>query len=325
MALTDLKVYSEFAYTTFTEVLRQQVNLFNGASNGAIQLGVGAHLGDYSDQVFWKKVAGLVRRRNAYGTGAVSGVALAQEVDTMVKVAAGTPPIDIAPSQFLWIQQNPEVAGVVLGKQLAVEALADMLNTGLGAFYAAHLTQASTNVLDISARTAPADKMSVSVLAEGSGKLGDQSGGAIQAWVMHSKPMFDIYANTLANANQLFVYGNVAVSRDPFGKLLIMTDSPSLVTAGSPNMYHTLGLKQGAIVIDRNNDFIANEETSNGQENIQRTYQAEWSFELGIMGFAWDKVNGGKSPTQAALLTGTNWDKIVTSSKDLGGVVIESH
>jgi hypothetical protein len=325
MALSDLKVYSEFAYTTFTEVLRQQVNLFNQASAGAIVLGVGAHLGDFSDSVFWKKVDGLVRRRNAYGSGSVAAKNLAQETETMVKVAAGTPPINIDPGQFRWIQQNPEIAGAVIGQQLAVEALADMLNTGLGAFYVSHL-QTTDNVLDITGRTTPADKLSVAVLAEGSAKLGDQSGGSIQAWVMHSKPMFDIYANALANANQLFVYGNVIVSRDPLGKLLIMTDSPSLVnTTPTPDVYHTLGLKAGAIIVDRNNDFDANEETSNGDENIKRTYQAEWSFNLGIAGHAWDKANGGKSPTNAALLTGTNWDKIVTSNKDLGGVIIESH
>lgn len=325
MALSDLKVYSEFAYTTFTEVLRQQVNLFNGASNGAITLGVGAHLGDYSDSVFWQKVDGLIRRRNAYGSGSVAEKVLAQQVETMVKVATGTPPIRIDPSQFKWIQQHPQVAGAVIGQQLAVEALADMLNTGLGAFYASHL-QTAANVLDITGRTAPADLVSVATLAEATGKLGDQSGGSIQAWVLHSKPMFDIYANSLANTAQLFVYGNVAVRQDPFGKVLIMTDSPSLINATpNPDVYHSLGLTAGAINIDRNNDFTANEETKNGDENIIRTYQAEWSYELGIKGHAWDKANGGKSPTQAALLTGTNWDKIVTSNKDLGGVIIESH
>lgn len=325
MALSDLKVYSEFAYTTFTEVLRQQVNLFNAASAGAITLGVGAHLGDFSDTVFWKKIDGLVRRRNAYGSGSVAEKTLAQQVDTMVKVATGTPPIRIDPGQFRWIQQNPEVAGAVIGQQLAVEALADMLNTGLGAFYVSHL-QATSNVLDITGRTAPADLVSVATLAEATGKLGDQSGGSIQAWVMHSKVLFDIYANALANNANLFVYGNVTVARDPFGKLLIMTDSPSLVnTTPTPDVYHSLGLTQGAITIDRNNDFDANEETKNGDENIIRTYQAEWSYQLGIKGYAWDKANGGKSPTQAALLTGTNWDQIVTSNKDLGGVIIESH
>lgn len=324
MALSDLAVYSEYAYSSMTEVLRQQIDLFNAASGGAIQLRSAAHQGDYSDIAFFAKISGLVRRRNAYGSGAVAEKKLAHLVDTMVKVAAGTAPVRLDPGQFKWIQQNPEVAGAALGQQLAVDTLADMLNTGLGAWYAAHVAVAS-NVHDITGETTPADKLSFIALAAGTGKLGDQSGGAISAWVTHSKPMFDLYANQLANAEQLFTYGQVNVIRDPFGKLLIMTDSPALVTAGSPNVYHSLGMKPSALIVDQNNDYTANEESKNGDENIIRTFQAEWSYEVGVHGFAWDKTNGGKSPTDAALFTSTNWDRYATSHKDLGGVIIQSH
>lgn len=324
MALSDLAVYSEYAYSSFSEVLQQQVNLFNQASGGTIQLSAAAHQGDFSDVAFFAKIAGgTVRRRNAYGTGTVSEKTLAHLVDTMVKVAAGTPPIRIDPGQFRWIQQNPQVAGVALGQQLAVDTLADMLNTGLGATVAA-LSGVAAVVTDVTAATAPADKMSFINQASASAKFGDAS-NRVQAWVMHSKPMHDLYANALTNAERLFVYGTVNVLRDPFGRLLIMSDSPNLVVTGSPNVYNTLGLVPGAIMLDQNNDFDANEETKNGGENIIRTYQAEWSYELGIMGFAWDKANGGKSPNDAAILTGTNWDRYATSEKDLAGVLLKSH
>ncbi len=324
MALSDLAVYSEYAYSSFTEVLQQQINLFNQASGGTIQLSAAAHQGDFSDVAFFAKIAGgTVRRRNAYGTGTVSEKTLAHLVDTMVKVAAGTPPIRIDPGQFRWIQQNPEIAGVALGQQLAVDTLADMLNTGLGATVAA-MSGVAAIVTDVTGATAPADKMSFINQATASAKFGDAS-NRIQAWVMHSKPMHDTYANALTNAERLFVYGTVNVLRDPFGRLLIMSDSPNLVVAGSPNVYNTLGLVPGAIMLDQNNDFDANEETKNGGENIIRTYQAEWSYELGIMGFSWDKANGGKSPNDAAILTGTNWDRYATSEKDLAGVLLKTH
>lgn len=324
MALSDLAVYSEYAYSSFSEVLQQQVNLFNQASGGTIQLSAAAHQGDFSDVAFFAKIAGgTVRRRNAYGTGTVSEKTLAHLVDTMVKVAAGTPPIRIDPGQFRWIQQNPEVAGVALGQQLAVDTLADMLNTGLGATVAA-LSGVAAVVTDVTAATAPADKMSFINQSTAAAKFGDAS-NRVQAWVMHSKPMHDLYANALTNAERLFVYGTVNVLRDPFGRLLIMSDSPNLVVTGSPNVYNTLGLVPGALMLDQNNDFDANEETKNGGENIIRTYQAEWSYELGIMGFAWDKANGGKSPNDAAILTGTNWDRYATSEKDLAGVLLKSH
>lgn len=322
MALSDLAVYSEYAYSSMTEVLRQKIDLFNTATGGAIQLRAAAHQGDYSDVAFFAKISGLVRRRNAYGSGNVSEKNMAHLVDTMVKVAAGTPPVRLDPGQFKWIQQNPEVAGAALGQQLAVDTMADMLNVGLGASYAALSAQTAV-VYDATGNTLPENTLSFGNLNNGQAKFGDQA-STISAWVMHSKPMFDLYGKNLTNSASLFTYGNINVMRDPFGKLLVMTDSQNLVIAGTPNNYAVLGLVPGAVIIDQNNDYTANEEAKNGDENIIRTFQAEWSYNVGVKGFAWDKANGGKSPNDAALLTSTNWDKYATSHKDLAGVVVKT-
>lgn len=324
MALSDLAVYSEYAYSSFTEVLRQQIDLFNGATGGAIVLQGAAHQGDFSDVAFFAKVTGgLVRRRNAYGSGTVAEKVMKHLVDTSVKVAAGTPPIRLDPGQFKWIQQNPEVAGAAMGQQLAIDTMADMLNVGLGSVYSA-LSQVAGVVYDATGNTAPADKPTWDNFNNGQAKFGDAS-SQIGVWIMHSTPMHALYANNLNNSERLFTYGTVNVIRDPFGKLLVMTDSQNLVEAGTPNIYHILGLVPGAVMIGQNNDFDAAEETVTGDENIIRKYQAEWSYNVGIKGFAWDKANGGKSPTDAALFTSTNWEKYATSDKDLAGVVVETH
>ena len=321
MALSDLAVYSEYAYASMTEVLRQRIDLFNAATGGAITLRSAAHQGDFSDVAFFAKISGLVRRRNSYGSGSVAEKKLAHLVDTMVKVAAGTPPVRLDPGQFKWIQQNPEVAGAALGQQLAVDTMADMLNVGLGASYAALSAQTAV-VYNATLNTSPEDTLSFGNLNNGQAKFGDQA-STISAWVMHSKPMFDLYGKNLTNAERLFNYGNINVMRDPFGKLLVITDSQNLVITGTPNNYAVLGLVPGAVIIDQNNDYTANEEAKNGDENIIRTFQAEWSYNVGVRGFAWDKTNGGKSPNDAALLTATNWDKYATSHKDLAGVVVK--
>ena len=326
MALSDLAVYSEYAYSTMTETLQQQVDLFNAATNGAILLRSAAHQGDFSDIAFFQKIDGLIRRRNAYADTAIAQKVLKQIVDTMVKIGTGTAEIRLDPGQFKWIQMNPEVAGAALGQQLAVDTMADMLNTALGATRAA-LIQTPEVVYDITGETSPGDEVSFKAMTKATGKFGD-AGSRIAAWVMHSKPLFDLYANALTNSERLFTYGDVIVSRDPFGKLMVMTDSPALVdtvTTPSDPIYTSLGLTQGAIIVDQNNDYTAAEDTQTGYENIRRTFQAEWSYELGVKGYSWDKSNGGKSPTNAALLTSTNWDKYSTSHKDLAGVLLKSH
>ena len=318
MALSDLAVFSEYAYSTMTEMQDQQIGLFNAATRGGLVLQSGNHQGDYSDEAMWAKISGLVRRRNAYGSGTVAEKVLEHLTETSVKVAAGTPPVRIDPSMMKWIQRSPEEAGVVVGKQMAEDSIADMLNTAV-LVYAAAIGQVANVVYDHSA-TGP---MSLIALNKGAAKFGDRA-GAIVAWVMHSKSAFDIYGEALTNANRLFVFGNVRVIEDGFGRPLVVTDSPNLITAGTPDTYAALGLTPGAVLVSQNGDFTDNVETKNGDENIIRTYQAEWSYNVGIQGFAWDKTNGGKSPTNAALGTATNWDRYATSDKDLAGVLVKA-
>lgn len=317
MALSDLAVFSEFAQTSMTELHDQQVKLFNGATRGGLVLQSGSHMGDYSETAIWAKISGLVRRRNAYGTGAVAEKILQQLVETSVKVGSGTPPVRIDPGMLKWIQKSPEEAGVVIGRQLAQDNIADMLNIGVSIFVTA-IGAVSAVVYDHSATGV----MSLSALNKGAAKFGDRSGSLV-SWVLHSKSAFDIYGEALLNTNKLFTFGNVRVIEDGFGRPLIITDSPALVNATpTPDQYHALGLTQGALMVSQNNDFTDNIETSNGSENIIRTYQAEWSYNVGITGFAWDKTNGGASPTAAALGTATNWDRYATSDKDLAGVLV---
>ena len=319
MALTDLQVFSRYAYSAMTEVLDQQIDLFNQATRGGIILRSQSNQGDYNDEAFWKRVSGLVRRRNAYGSGAVSEKVLEHLLKTSVKVAAGTPPVRIDPGMLRWIQRSPQEAGAVIGQQMAGDTMADMLNTAIMGYVAA-VGQVSAVVHDYSG----SGTLSLAQLNTGASKFGDAAQD-ISVWVMHSKSLFDLYGEALTNTNRLFQFGTVRVIEDGFGRPLIMTDSPQLVdTVPVPDVYFTLGLTSNAVIVDRNNDFDDNIESSNGDENIIRTYQAEWSYNLGLKGFAWDKTNGGASPNDAALGTATNWDRYATSDKDLAGVLVKT-
>lgn len=316
MALSDLAVFSEFTYSGFQAVIAQQIDLFNAASGGAIVLQSDAVQGDFSDTAFWGRIQGLVRRRNAYGSGTVAEKSLEHLIDTMVKVAAGTPPVRIDPSQFEWIQQNQEEGGAIYGQQLAEATLADMLNTGLMAYVAA-LSDKADAFYD-----ATAEDVSFRTLLNGSAKFGDRA-DAIRVWAMHSTTMFDIFGAALSNTEGLFNFGTVNVRQDGFGRPMIVTDSPSLVNvADDPDTHYVAGMTPGAIMVTTNGDFVQNVETKNGNENIVRTIQSEWSYNLGIKGYSWDKSAGGKSPNDAALATSTNWDRNMESVKDTAGVLL---
>lgn len=316
MALSDLEVFNEWTYSAATEVLRQQIDLFNEATRGAVILQSTAHTGDFSDRAFYALIADLVRRRNVYGSGSLSAKTLRHLLETSVKVAAGTDPLEMDPAWWTWIQRSPEEAGAVYGQQLAVAMMADMLNTGLLGFVAASMNETDIRFDKTGSSATYSD------LLTGASRLGDRA-AEMGVWVAHSKVMFDLWGTALANQERLFVFGSVAVTTDGFGRPVIMTDSPALVE-DDPTIYRTLGMVPGAIVVGQNNDLFQNVDTSNGNENIGRTIQSEWTFNLGLKGYSWNKGSGGASPNDAAIGSSANWERFATSKKDLAGVLVRT-
>lgn len=318
MPLSDLVVFNEYLQSTMTEILDQQYDVFNSKSNNTIILKPSSYNGDFADASFFKKVSGLVRRRNAYGSGAQAKVAFGQLADTMVKIAAGTVPVNLDPGQFKWIKTKPKEAGVALGMQLAPDMMADMLNTALLGCSSA-LSQVAA--LNYNGTLDTPNTFNLAMQAKGLELFGDRL-FAINAWLMHSHCFHDMYQTNITNAERLFTYGTVSIMRDPLGKVFVITDSQALVDA-TPD-YYTLGLVSGACEIGQNDDFTDVLDERSGDENIEHTFQAEWTYNLGVKGFAWNKTTGGASPTDAAIGTAANWTRINTFDKDLAGVRVQS-
>lgn len=318
MALSDMKVFDSFVISTMTEVVAQNVNAFNAASGGAITLQMKANIGDYSKESHWAAISGLVRRRNVAGSGSVSAVDIAQLQHNSVKVAAGTPPLRWLPAQLAWMQKNQEEAGVVIGEQLAKGKLQDMLNTAIKAAVAAMTNVGATVTYDGTAAT-----LTHTALNNGAYLFGDRNQD-LKVWVIHSKAMRDLVNTGLTGSNSLFTFGDVNIVGDAFGRKFIITDSTDLIQDVTTDKYYTLGLVSGGAMVEDNEDFYSNLEVANGDENIIATYQAEWSYNLGLKGYAWDTGNGGRSPSNTAIGTGTNWDKYATSVKDTAGILVKS-
>jgi hypothetical protein len=94
-----------------------------------------------------------------------------------------------------------------------------------------------------------------------------------------------------------------------------------LYLAGTPDKDFVLSLAPDAAIVSDGADLISNIETKNGQTRIETTMQVDYTFGLGLKGYTWDEANGGKSPADAALATGSNWEKVVTDIKHSAGVI----
>lgn len=315
MSLSQMQVFNKYIMPAIIETLGQQIQKFNAASGGAIMLSTGGWEGDFLQESFYAAIHSARRRVDRYAAnGTATATDLSQLKHSSVKVAGGFGPIRFEPGQMTWLNK-PTAEGIeVASRNFAEALLQDQLNSAIAASVAAISNQAgATN--DISATAG----LTYSALNDAHAKFGDSS-SLIVANVMTGQVYHKLIGQNLANAQQLFQYGAVTVV-DILGKTVVVTDAPALYATGTPNLQKVLGLVSGAATVTDAGDVITNIDTTNGKERIETTMQVDYTFGLGLKGYTWDEVNGGKSPTDAELATGTNWDKVATDIKHTAGVI----
>jgi hypothetical protein len=321
MSLSQMQVFNKYVMPATIETLAQMVDKFNAASAGTIRLTTAGFEGDFLQESFWAGIHSAQRRVDRYAAnGAASITDLTQLKHSGVKVAGGFGPVRFEPSQLTWLQKPTAEAIEVASRNFAEALMADQLNTAIAALVAAIANQADATY-DVTANS-PAEGINYSNLNLAHAKFGDHS-SAIRASVMTGAVAHKLIGQNLVNSTRLFVSGNVNVI-DILGKAIVITDAPALLdtdTLSPVSVDIVLGLTEGAATVYDGSDVISNIETSNGKERIETTMQVDYTFGLALKGYTWDETNGGKSPTDAELRTGSNWDKVATSIKHTAGVL----
>lgn len=315
MSLSQMQVFNEYIMPATIETLGQMVEKFNGASNGAIRLTTEGFSGDFLQESFFAAIHSAQRRVDRYAAQASAAATdLTQLKHSTVKVAGGFGPIRYEPSQMTWLDK-PTTEGIEVASRNFAEALMkDQLNTAIAALVAAISNQAAaTN--DVSATAG----INYGSMNGAHAKFGDRSGDLV-AQIMTGAVYHKLIGANLTNTPQLFQAQGVRVV-DILGKAVIVTDAPGLYLAGTPNKDFVLSLAPDAAIVSDGADLISNIQTNNGQTRIETTMQVDYTFGLGLKGYTWDETNGGKSPTDAELATGSNWDKVATDIKHTAGVI----
>lgn len=321
MSLSQMQVFNEYIMPATIETLAQMVDKFNQASAGSIRLTTEGFDGDFLQESFFAAIHSAQRRVDRYGAnGNATPTDLTQLKHSSVKVAGGFGPIRFEPSQLTWLNK-PTAEGIEVASRNFAEALmADQLNTAIAALVAA-IANNTAVANDVSATAG----VSYVAINEAHGKFGDHSGNLV-AQIMNGVTYHKLIGANLVNAQQLFQSQNVRVV-DILGKAVVVTDAPALTSAAVagppavPAKLKVLSLTEGAATVSDGGDLISNIETSNGKERIETTMQVDYTFGLGLKGYTWDEVNGGKSPSDAELGTGANWVKTATSNKHTAGVI----
>ena len=320
MALSQMQVFNKYIMPATIETLAQMVQKFNQASNGAIRLTTEGFDGDFLQESFFAAIHSAQRRVDRYAAQApAQATDLSQVKHSSVKIAGGFGPIRFEPAQLTWLNK-PTAEGIeVASRNFAEAMMADQLNTAIAA-----LVAAISNNTDVTNDVSATAGVSYIAMNEAHGKFGDHSGNLV-AQVMNGTAYHKLIGLNLANAQNLFQSQNVLVV-NILGKPVVVTDAPALSSAAvtepaAPAKLKVLSLAEGAATVFDGSDIISNIETSNGQTRIETTLQVDYTFGLGLKGYTWDEGNGGKSPSDADIGTGSNWDKTASSNKHTAGVI----
>ena len=315
MSLTNMQVFNQYIMPATIETLAQMIDKFNAASRGAIRLTTTGFDGDFLQESFFASIHAAQRRVDRYASNGTPSVTdLSQLKLSAVKVAGGFGPIRFEPSQLTWLSK-PTAEGIeVASRNFAEALLKDQLNTAIAALVAA-ISNQSTAKNDVSATGG----INYGAINTAHALFGDHSTSLV-AQVMTGQVYHKLIGQNLTNTPQLFQAQNVQVV-DILGKAVIVTDAPSLFASGTPDLQKVLSLTDSAAIVFDGGDIISNIQTNNGKERIETTMQVDYTFGLSLKGYTWDESNGGKSPTDAELATGSNWDKVATSIKHTAGVI----
>lgn len=312
---SDMVNFNQYFMPAIAEKYAQMIEKFNGASAGTLALSSEGFDGDYLRESFYKEIFSAGRRVDRYAAnGAQAATPLTQAQHSTVKVAGGFGPVLFEPSQMTWLRKPTQEGITIASEQFAQSLMADQLNTMIASLHAAIGNNAAM-VNDVSGGAV----LTQSALNNTHAKFGDASQSLV-GQIMSGSAYHDLVGEALDNGARLFSSDTVTVV-NILGKAVIVTDAPALTVAGTPNVHQVLSLVSGAGIVSDGSDVITNIDTTNGKERIETTMQADYTFGVGIKGYSWDEANGGKSPSDAALATGTNWDKVVTSDKHTAGVL----
>jgi hypothetical protein len=334
MAITtssNMKVYDPRTQVAFRERIGERIDLFNANSRGTITMTGGTKVGDLDLTAFFARPDDGVVRRDPTSTAAVDSIALSQRERATVKLNRRIGPYEATLDAFRKIggEASEDAIAMAVGEAAAEYVLKEKLTVAIGSLSAA-VRARNTLVHDISAGTGGAQFVSPTALNAANFKFGDANQDII-AYVMHSVPFGKLtegqLTSTVSGIGNVVVYGDAPGS---LGRPVFVTDNtslfiPAVTTPGSeaPAKYVTLGLTAGACELEDTEQETILFDTALGRANITVIMQGEYAYNIGLKGLTWD-VASGINPTNAALFTGTNWDSVVDSIKNLPGVAIIS-
>ena len=313
-----LEVFQRQLRTTTVQLIQQDLNVFNQASNGALVLTSGDTLDDIVTQIGFGLIDSLVTDRNQYapvGTPAQIKV-ITELLSNRVNGAGKVGPVAISNGLLEKIHRNSAQVAADIAAQASQAILKRYVDVGIGAAYGAISSQTggSGKVNAVYTQQAPvAPQLPAGSFLptyrdfERAATLFGDARSQIRAWfvsgVAYGQMLSD---NVLANAERLFELGNIIVYRDVSGRVIVVTDSDPLI-----NNNAVVGLTANGVVVEAG-EVTAATHTEILDENIEYFWRQDFTYGVGVKGYMVtdalaNALRGKRSATLADMTTAANW------------------
>tara|TARA_R110000782_G_scaffold270483_1_gene371894 strand:- start:73774 stop:74736 length:963 start_codon:yes stop_codon:yes gene_type:complete len=318
MALLD-PIYNEQLQTAMLEGLVQNIDVLNQSSAGTILLGTEDFYGNYMESTHYDRIADMIERRDITSDAATTDkrMSLIEDVEVVIDYK----------SKILETYENFRRRGKtmeefvsVVGRQFAEEFVKRHLNLMVSGLVAA--VDNNTAMVDVTLKAATA---SIDHLLKADELFGEKY-GEVSAYLMNASAFHKLRKDQADNYKIDNVAGVLVATGMSFslGKPVIVSNIPSLTyNDGTNDLNRILALTPSAINMNERSGRLTSMQEVTDQENLAMRIAIEGSVKCGIKGYAWDKANGGTTPSDAAIATGTNWD-LITSNELSAAALVEA-
>ena len=303
----DTIIHDELVQTAYLERLKDNLNLFNKASNGTIVLLDEAIMGDFDKKAFYK-IGGSIDHRDVNATTAVEAKKISMGERVGVKVPFKYGPYESTEEAFKRRGRSVDEFSFLVGQDYA-----DALIAGYWKYATSALQGAIGSNTDMMVK-AKLSEHGRKVITKAMRKFGDKF-GELSMLIMDSASYFDIVdgaiTEKLYQEASTVVYGG---SPGTMGIPVLVTDQ-----AKANNIY---GLQKGAVRITNSQLPAFRAYPINDKENLTIGIRAEGAFNLDILGYSY-KTTAGANPNLATLGATASWEKYATSNKNTAGVILD--
>lgn len=313
MGLTAVQVFENTVYKVGKELLRENVEVFNGSSQGAIVLSNKSIQGDFEQTLDLVLGGDLIKSRNPYADNSLTAKGFDRVKDNIVKLGFGTNPVQWTNAEFNWVKQDPSLAGAKIGRAIAQQTAKAMAEFAIGAV--ATCLNSNTQVKYEIPNTR---KLTHLDLIQAIRPMGDQM-NSIQLYIMHSTQYFDLLETTFKNAERLFDFAGITIMRNALGQTFLITDNKALTTNQAD---YTLGLKKGSVLVGMESDYDSVYQKHGGKENIVHTFQSEWTSSLKVSNYRFKTSDAMNGLNYGMITTASNWERIDSDKKAETGVIV---